>query len=321
MSCFLACLSHGPALELPHPRARQHDQVMGSIAALGAKLRAFDPELIILFAPDHYASIHLSLVPPFCLALECEALADYGGVPGVLNVPRDLVEACLEHLRDSGFDPSVSHRLLVDHGFSQPLHWLTGAIDRYPVLPMLINTTCRPASRFARIRQLGLAMGRFAAGLNRRVAFIASGGLSHNPANIFPQQLARESDEIREYLTFGGMRGGMRMQDWLQYLGERTIVGGDMVAAGKKAAADFRINPEWDRRFLELITSDRLEEFDAWDPAAVIEQAGVAAIEVQQWLAARAAAGVCGIQKPVIDLYVATVEYRIAVGAMHAEPL
>lgn len=321
MSYFLTCISHGPALAHPYPVPAQHDQVMACYARLGKALQAFDPELVVLFAPDHYAGVHLNLVPPFCLGLECEALADYGGFPGIVKVPRAIVEACLEHLRDSGFDPSVSHRMLVDHGFSQPLHWLTGAIDRYPVLPLFINTTCHPVSRFARIRQLGEAVGRFAKDLNCRVAFIASGGLSHHPANIFPQQLDKESDEIREYLIYGGIRGGMVVEDWLRYLGERTQLGGKMVARGERVAADFRINPEWDRRFLEMIVGDDLEAFDTWDPDAVVSEAGVAAMEVQQWIAARSAAKVCGVRKPVIDLYVATVEYRIGVGAMHADPL
>ncbi len=321
MPYFLACISHGPAIAHPKPRAGRHEEVVAGYARLAAKLQVFDPELIVIFAPDHYAGVHLCLVPPFCLGMECEALADYGGFPGILNVPRGIAEACLEHLRDGGFDPSVSHRMLVDHGFSQPLNWLTGSVGRYPVLPILINTTCRPVSRFARVRQFGEAIGRFCRGLNKRVAFIASGGLSHHPANIFPQEINHESDEIREYLTYGGMRGGMRIEDWLRYLGERTIVGGELVASGQRVAADFRINPEWDARFLELISSDHLEDFDTWDPAIVVEQAGVAAIEVQQWLAARSAAGICGVRKPVVDLYVATVEYRIAVGAMHADPL
>src|SRR5579872_281992 len=234
MPYFLACVSHGPAIALPNPRARQHDEVMAAYASLAAKLQAFDPELIVLFAPDHYAGVHLNLVPPFCLGMECEALADYGGFPGVLQVPRATVEACVEHLRDCGFDPCVSHRMLVDHGFSQPLHWLAGGVGRYPVLPILINTTCRPVSRFARIRQFGTAVGQFAQGLGKRVAFIASGGLSHHPANIFPQQLNDESAQIREYLTYGGMRGGMLIEDWLRYLGERTIIGGDWVARGER---------------------------------------------------------------------------------------
>lgn len=321
MTCFLACASHGPAIALPKPRAAQHEAVMAAYASVGARLQAFDPELIVLFAPDHYAGVHLSLVPPFCIAMECEALADYGGFPGVLNVPRDIAAGCLEHLRDCGFDPSVSHRMLVDHGFSQPLTWLAGAVDRYPVLPILINTTCHPVSRFKRIRQLGEAVGQFAKRLGRRIAFIGSGGLSHHPANIFPQELQHESAEIREYLTYGGMRGGMLIEDWLRYLGERTIIGGDLVARGERTAAEFRINPGWDAQFLQLITGDRLDVFDAWDPVRVVEEAGVAAMEVQQWLAARSAADVCGVGKPVVDLYVATVEYRIAVGVMHAEPL
>jgi len=321
MSCFLACASHGPAIALPKPRAAQHEAVVAGYASVAARLQAFDPELIVIFAPDHYAGVHLSLVPPFCIAMECEALADYGGFPGVVNVPRDIAVGCLEHLRDCGFDPSVSHHMLVDHGFSQPLTWFTGAVDRYPVLPILINTTCHPVSRFKRIRQLGEAVGQFAKGLGRRVAFIGSGGLSHHPANIFPQQLQQESAEIREYLTYGGMRGGMLIEDWLRYLGERTIIGGELVARGERTAAEFRINPDWDARFLELITGDCLDVFDAWDPVRVVEQAGVAAMEVQQWLAARSAAAVCGVRKPVVDLYVATVEYRIAVGVMHADPL
>jgi 2,3-dihydroxyphenylpropionate 1,2-dioxygenase len=318
MPSLLICVSHGPALTCADPRPAAQDQVEAAYQARARALQAFDPELVVIFAPDHYTGIHLQMVPPFCIAAACEAADDYGGYPGRLNVPAETAWACLETVRAADIDIAASHDLIVDHGFSQPLKLLTGAVDRYPVLPIFINTTCRPLSAFRRVRLLGETIGRFVAGLDKRVAFIGSGGLSHHPANIFPQELGATAPELHDYLLYGGMRGGMNRAGWLDFLGERTVEGGLAVARGERTARDFRLNPKWDRRFLDQFATGDYAAFDPWEPAEVIREAGVAAMEIQQWIAAGAAAKAAGSGAPTIDFYHSAAEYRISIGVAHA---
>lgn len=316
----LICVSHGPALATgPIPEPLAQAAVRGAYDARAAAMQAFDPELIVMFAPDHYTGVHLQMVPPFCVGLACQAVADYGGFPGRLDVPSELAWDCLAAVREAEIDIAASHDMTVDHGFSQPLHRLAGSLDRYPVLPILINTTCRPLSSFRRIRLLGEAVGRFAATLNKRVTFLASGGLSHHPANIFPQELGDTAADLRDYLMYGGMRGGMDRDEWIDFLGERTVQGGEAVARGERSAADFRLNPDWDQNFLRLFAAGDYSVFDTWDPRDVAAQAGVAAMEVQQWIAAGAAAQAAGAARPEVDFYHSGVEYRISIGVAHAD--
>ncbi len=317
----LTCVSHGPALANPLPEPREHGLIVAAYAARAAALAAFDPELIVVVAPDHYTDIHLELVPPFCIGLRCEAVADYGGFPGRINVPYELATQCVSFLRERDIDIAVSHSMKVDHGFSQPLHNVCGGVGRYSVLPICINTTCNPLSPFKRIRLLGEVIGAFATQLGMRVAFLASGGLSHHPANIFPQDLAGAPEKVKNYLLYGGESDEMTVTEWHKYLGEQTVMGARSVLEGRRTAKDFRINREWDERFLNALTKGNYSAFDGWNPTEIVRDAGVAAMEIQQWIAAASAAQVAGVKPIVVDAHVTTVEYRLSVAVAHADPL
>jgi 2,3-dihydroxyphenylpropionate 1,2-dioxygenase len=88
----------------------------------------------------------------------------------------------------------------VDHGFAQPLEELTGSLARYPVIPLFINSVAPPVVSFRRARQFGEAVGEFARQQGKRVLFIGSGGLSHNPP---VPQMATATPEVAERLIAG----------------------------------------------------------------------------------------------------------------------
>ena len=300
------------------PSTAIHSAVVEAYDRRAQALQAFAPDLVIVFAPDHYTGVHLQMVPPFCIGYAASAVDDYGGSPGRLDVPASLAKACLQAVREGGVDIAASHEMTVDHGFSQPLQLLAGGLDRYPTIPIFINTTCQPLSSFKRVRLLGELVGRFTLGLGIRVAFIASGGLSHHPANIFPQDIAAAPLVLRDYLVHGGAKGGLDRDQWIAHLAERTELGGQMVMRGERTASDFRLNPEWDQNFLKVLAGGDYSAFDSWDPDWVIEQAGVAAMEIQQWTCAAAAAQQCGARHIEPDFYYAGAEYRLAIGVAHA---
>jgi hypothetical protein len=113
----------------------------------------------------------------------------------------------------------------------------------------------------------------------------------------------------------------MTVADWHQYLGEQTVLGGRSVIEGRRTAKDFRINRQWDERFLGALTKGDYSVFDSWDEREIVRDAGVAAMEIQQWIAAASAAHIVGVQPIVVDAHVTTVEYRLSVAVAHADPL
>src|SRR5690606_30506076 len=69
----------------------------------------------------------------------------------------------------------------LDHGAAYPLEHLVGSLDQYPVIPVFINSVAAPLPTFKRARLLGEAIGQWARSTGKRVLWIGSGGLSHQP--------------------------------------------------------------------------------------------------------------------------------------------
>src|SRR3546814_5825690 len=87
----------------------------------------------------------------------------------------------------------------VDHGFSQALKRLLGGVNTYPVLPIFVSCLQPPFSPFARARALGEAVGSFARTLGqKRILFMGTGGLAHNPYHLFPPIDERSEEHTSE---------------------------------------------------------------------------------------------------------------------------
>lgn len=311
---FLGCVPHAPFMMLQDRALNQ--PFWDAYAEQVAAFRAFDPELVIVFGADHYSGQHMRLMPSFAIGQAAEAIDDDGGRPGKLDVPFDLSLACATHAIEAGIDVATSFAMEVDHGFSAVIGHFLGAIDAKPVIPVFVNALAAPRPTFKRCRMLGEAIGEFAAGLGKRVAFLGSGGLSHETGEVFPQYAETADQRIRDYILHGGARGELTRDVWLEEMhGGLQVVNGMLL---DRVPGVGEIRPDWDEEFLRLFTAGDLTVFDAWTDAEVLREGGNGAGEVRQWIAAAAAAQKAGAGKISIDLYQQGLPMGVASVVAHA---
>lgn len=310
MSIKLKCLSHTPLRGLNDPGADVVKEVDAAIAKARAEVEAFDPELIVLFAPDHYNGLFYDLMPQFVLATAAESVADYQTLPGPLSIPKDLALEMARFVLDSDIDLAISHRLQVDHGCTQTLEELTGSLTRYPVIPIVINSVAPPFGPYRRVRQLGEAVGRFIAKLDKRVLILGTGGLSHEPPVPL---IAGAPDDIANFLIAGRNPTAEA----------RAARQARTIAAGKTyGGADCPLTPlneSWDLAFIDTVINGRLSEIDDFKIEEISKAAGRSTHEIRTWVAAFAALAANGAYTGRKDYYRAINEWIAGYGVVSAE--
>lgn len=310
MSIKLKCLSHTPLRGLNDPGAEVVREVDQILAQARADVEAFDPELIVVFAPDHYNGLFYDLMPPFVIATAAESVGDYQTMSGPLSVPADLAMELTRHLLDSDLDIALSHRLQVDHGCTQTLEELTGSLTRYPVIPIIINSVAPPFGPYRRIRKLGAAVGRFLARIDKRVLVLGTGGLSHEPPVPL---LASAPEEVASFL----IAGRNPTPEARAARQARTIAAGKIY--GTPASVQTPLNPEWDEDFMRLLVEGRLDAIDDFSIEEISKAAGRSTHEIRTWVAAFAALAAAGPYTARKDYYRPINEWIAGYGVISAE--
>jgi 2,3-dihydroxyphenylpropionate 1,2-dioxygenase len=273
-------MSHSPLLNLPGPSEELLDDINARLADARAFVADFDPELVVIFSPDHYNGFFYRLMPPFCIGTAAHGVGDYGTHAGPLNVPADVANEMAAATWEAGVDVSLSAAMDVDHGTVQPLEVLFGDAASRPVIPVFINSVATPLGPLKRTRALGTAIGEYLGTLGKRVLIVGSGGLSHDPP---VPTLTTAPPAALERIV-----GGAPMSP------EGRAARQDAVIA---AAHDFAhgqsplqpLNPDWDHALLDLIDTNRLAEVDNWTNDWIAREAGNSAHEIRTWVAAFAA--------------------------------
>lgn len=310
MPLKLKCLSHTPLRGLNDPGVEVVKEVDAVLAQCRAEVEAFDPELIVVFAPDHYNGLFYDLMPPFVIATAAQSVADYQTLPGPLSVPKDLALELARFILDSDVDIAISHRLQVDHGCTQTLEEMTGSLTRYPVIPIIINSVAPPFGPYRRIRKLGQAVGQFLAKLDKRVLILGTGGLSHEPPVPL---LAEASTEVADFLIAGrnpSAEGRAARQ-------ANTIATGKIF--GTPECGLTPLNAEWDLAFIALLVQGRLSEIDDFKIEEISKAAGRSTHEVRTWVAAFAALDSAGSYTARKDYYRPINEWIAGYGVVSAE--
>lgn len=311
MTVLLKCLSHTPLRGLYDPEPSIVAEVEQVLAQAKAEVEAFDPELIILFAPDHYNGLFYDLMPPFVVATAAESVGDYNTPLGNLSIPQDLALDLVRYIHDKDVDVALSHRLQVDHGCTQILMETTGSLTRYPVIPIIINSVAPPFNPYRRIRKLGDAIGQFIATLNKRVLILGSGGLSHEPPVPL---LSGAASEVAEFLICGRNP----TPEARAAREARTVAAAKIFGTAECELTP--LNAEWDNAFMDLLANNELEKVDAFEVEVISKEAGRSTHEVRTWVAAFAALAAQGNYTATKDYYRPINEWIAGYGVISAQP-
>ena len=313
MSLSMVCCSHSPLLlgSLEPADKEARDDFFNSMKAAGDWIRSRDPELLVVFGPDHFTGLFYDMMPSFCIGAAATASRDWDLKPGMLNVPERIALDCHKSLREAGFDPAISYRLTVDHGTTIPLYELVGALDAYPVLPIVVNCVAITRPSFKRIREFGAAVGRFLSRLDQRIVVIGSGGLSHDPPT---PRLDMQSPEIVARLVD---RHVATKKDFDARQARVVAAAQAMVKGGGPCLPP---SEEWDRAFLDRLVRKDLTAFDAYTDEMMDREAGFGGHEVRTWVAAAAAMQAAGPFEMTLDYYRIIPEWITGMAVVRGAP-
>ncbi len=291
MSAMLVCAAHSPLMNYLTPDPAVAQTILDTLGNLSQRVRAFDPELMVVFGPDHFAGFFYDLMPPFCVGVRAQAMGDFDiSKDGQsYRVPEDLARRLVCSLHAADVDAALSYRMQADHGFAQSIEQFAGGVGHYPTIPIFINCAAPPLPPMARVRRLGEEVGRFLALSGRRVLLIGSGGLSHDPP--IPD-LQTAAPQVQEVLIGGYNPPPERMRAKIQ----RNIDTARALDAGDGPA--IALNPQWDMHFMDLLLAGDLDAATRLDMDEARAVAGVGVHEVRTGLAAFSAFAAMGAKGP-----------------------
>jgi len=213
--------SHGPLLirEWEALPADQKQRLKSGFEELGRRIAAARSDVLVVVSPDHWSNFFLDNVPAVCIGVG--ESNDGPPEPWMKGFPHRELPGhpafALHLVREAmteGFEPSVSHRLKLDHGVCIPL-WRMG-LERLPrIVPMIVNSIEPPLPTLTRClawgKQLARAIASFPENLN--VSILATGGLSHSIGE--PTMGAIYEDFDRETIRLFG-RAESELVDYLE---------------------------------------------------------------------------------------------------------
>lgn len=292
-------MSHSPLLNLPGPPQDLLDDIDTALIQARDFVREFDPELVVIFAPDHYNGFFYKLMPPFCIGTSAQGVGDYGTHAGPLDVPDTVADGCAKAVLAADVDIAISTCMEVDHGTVQPLEKLFGDATARPVIPIFINSVATPLGPLRRSRALGSAVGSYLATLDKRVLVVGSGGLSHDPpVAVRDRPLTSAQRQARQTAVVAAARS---------------------YADGTSDRQP--INPAWDQRFLEIVDSGRLADLDEWSNSFIAHEGGNSAHEIRTWVASFAALAASGLYETTVRYYKAVPELIAGFAVRTAVPV
>jgi 2'-aminobiphenyl-2,3-diol 1,2-dioxygenase, large subunit len=158
-------------------------RVVAGLTEIGRRVRATNPDLLVVVASDHMFNLNLALQPPFCVGV-ADSFMPFGDMD-IARLPRpgsrSFAQKLVERAAASGFDVAKAEELHPDHGIAMPMSFIDPQ-RRIPIVPLIVNINMEPMPTPSRCYALGEVL-RATVELDwpskERVGIVATGGLSH----------------------------------------------------------------------------------------------------------------------------------------------
>jgi len=154
------------------------EQVRKVAAGIGAKLKALNPDLWIIFSNDHAEQFFHNAAPPFTVHVGGEASGEFAGRKFHWKVPSEIGFEIVRQLYRQNFDPAFTSTAKIDYAIGIPLTHI-GLTE--PVLPIYVNAYLPPQPTMERCYAFGQAIARTVTALGLKTVILSSGGMSHFP--------------------------------------------------------------------------------------------------------------------------------------------
>jgi len=306
----LICTSHSPLLLNVKPtKEEQGHQFYAAIEQAQQHIKAYDPEIIVLFAPDHFNGFFHDLMPQFCVGFDAIGAEDWDIALGELDVPIEVAQDLAGYLLAQEFDVATSYRMKVDHGFTIALNLLTKRLDAYPTIPIFINCNSVPRASCKRARQLGEAVGRYLRKLDKRILIVGSGGLSHDPPNMPYEEAPPETQKYLIGETPWTREFEKRRQERVKVAARGLVEGKTPILPPSR---------EWDARILDVVMGRKLTDADSFSDEWITKNGGKGGHEIRSWIAAFAALGTQGDYKAELMYYDVVTDWATGMGVVRA---
>lgn len=180
--------SHGPMIvrNWHNVTPAWKERLAAAFSELGRRIKTARPDVLVMISPDHWVNFFLDHLPSICVGVG--EVHEGPPEPWLKEFPHRqmaghpwLAEHIVRTALERDFEPSVSYRLALDHGFCIPV-WKTGLDPLPPLVPIVFNDLEPPFPSVRRCFAWGAMLAEAVASYpgNLRVAILATGGLSHS---------------------------------------------------------------------------------------------------------------------------------------------
>ena len=153
-----------------------------AFAALRADLEEANPDVLVVVANDQFVNFFWNNIPTFFVTIADEVKGQFTSHKFQYRNDKDLGKAIIRAGMNKGIDFSYGEHIELQHTQNVPLYFLLPEA-KIPILPIYVNTWVDPAPSPRRCYQVGELVREVADASNKRVAILATGGLSHFPGS------------------------------------------------------------------------------------------------------------------------------------------
>ena len=289
-------MSHAPgALGWPDaPSQSVRERMSRAASRLAENLEQARPDVMVAFLDDHFENHFRSLMPSLSVGIApthsgpSDHLLEFLRFSSRKLIPGrpELAEALLVQLVQAGFDVARAGECEYGNNLMVPLQLIRPQCD-IPIIPVFINVFTPPLVSTSRVYAFGEAVRAAVDALpdGLRVAFLATGGLSHWPP-VWTQNSPTDDAFLQRMKRFQSL-GRVALKDdpnlW-DDLGRYEI---EMAKRNQYPLTSSHplVNAQWDRGFLAALARGDAAFMRALTYESVEAEAGQGGHEILNWVA------------------------------------